>query len=89
MKKVKIHIENLKCRGCANTIKKNLEKIDGVVDVIVHVEASAVEYDLNTELTDNQAVKSRLKSLGYPEKGKNTTGAGIRSLYSCAIGRFD
>ena len=43
MKTVKIKIENLKCNGCASTIKKGLLKLDEVKNVKVNVEQSLVE----------------------------------------------
>ena len=35
-----IQIENLKCGGCANTIKKGLLKLDGITDVEINIDTS-------------------------------------------------
>ncbi|HBG71727.1 MAG: hypothetical protein A2W93_06550 [Bacteroidetes bacterium GWF2_43_63] len=87
--KTTIEIENLKCHGCANTISKGISAMEGVNNVIVDHETSSVtiEYDGNNERMDEFAEK--LRSLGYPKAGENSTGRKIKSYVSCAIGRID
>ena len=86
--KTTIHIENLKCHGCANTIRRNILAIRGVKDVIViHDDPSVeIEYEGGEEMAET--FRKTLKKLGYPEKGKNNTGAAVKSYVSCAIGRI-
>lgn len=83
-----IQIENLKCGGCASTIKKGISTINGVHDVTVDVENSIVIID--SENTDIEEIKTKLSKLGYPEVGdKNTVLHKAKSFVSCAVGRMD
>ena len=62
-----IQIENLKCGGCAATIKKGLLSLDAIEEVTVDVEKSIVSI---TSDNDNlEIVKDKLSKLGYPEVG--------------------
>ena len=81
-------IENLKCGGCAATIKKGLLSLDNVENVEVSVDSSEVTYEASADVTD--AVKEKLSKMGYPMVGdKNTLGHKAKSFVSCAIGRMD
>ncbi|RAK25154.1 copper chaperone CopZ [Flavobacterium aquaticum] len=83
-----IHIQNLKCGGCANTITKGISSIEAVQNVSVNVDESTVTFSYETEAQVNE-VKNKLKSLGYPEDGEaNTLGAKAKSYVSCAIGKM-
>lgn len=83
-----IHIQNLKCGGCANTITKGISSIEAVQNVSVNVDESTVTFSYETEDQVNE-VKSKLKSLGYPEDGEaNTLGDKAKSYVSCAIGKM-
>ncbi|MCD8529612.1 MAG: heavy-metal-associated domain-containing protein [Flavobacterium sp.] len=82
-----IHIQNLKCGGCANTITKGISSIEAIQNVSVNVDESTVTFSYETEDQVNE-VKSKLKSLGYPEDGEaNTLGDKAKSYVSCAIGK--
>ncbi|NVJ88262.1 MAG: heavy-metal-associated domain-containing protein [Flavobacteriaceae bacterium] len=86
--KANINIENLKCGGCAATIKKGLLEIEGVEGVSVDVAKSLVTLELSKN--NIEAVKSKLSKLGYPEVGdKNTVVHKAKSFVSCAVGRLD
>ena len=83
-----IEILNLKCGGCANTIKKGIVSIEGVSEVTVDLETSKVTVD-----TDDQpvilSVKKKLSKMGYPEIGDaNTMLRKAKSFVSCASGRI-
>lgn len=83
----KIYIENLKCGGCAATIKKGLLAVDGVTDVNVNVDESLVE--VNTKSDVITAVKEKLAKMGYPEVGDvNTFLHKAKSYVSCATGKM-
>jgi len=87
-----IYIDNLKCGGCASTITKELNALNGVSKVKVDNEHDLVEIETADNFNFTE-VKNKLKSLGYPEKDtvhgfeKLTTGA--KSYVSCAIGRLN
>ncbi|MCT4699915.1 heavy-metal-associated domain-containing protein [Tenacibaculum haliotis] len=86
--KQEIYIENLKCGGCAATIKKGLLAIDAISNIEIDVEKSIVT--INSENGDLAVVKEKLAKLGYPEVGdKNTIIHKAKSFVSCAVGRID
>ena len=83
-----IQIENLKCGGCAATIKKGILAITGVQEVDVDVEKSMVS--ITSENENIEEIKEKLSKLGYPEVGdKNTVVHKAKSFVSCAVGRMD
>jgi copper chaperone CopZ len=83
---------NVKCGGCANTLKKSLLEEFGEVEV--NLEVMPREITLNIDETQIESLKSKLKTLGYPfvtdelnTIEKITTTA--KSFVSCAIGKMD
>ncbi len=83
---------NVKCGGCANTLKKSLLEEFGEVEV--NLEVMPREITLNIDETQIESLKSKLKTLGYPLASdelntieKITTTA--KSFVSCAIGKMD
>ena len=83
-----IHIQNLKCGGCANTITKGIATIDSIQNISVNVEESSVTFSYENEGILDE-VKSKLKMMGYPEDGEaNTLGSKAKSYVSCAIGKM-
>lgn len=83
-----IEILNLKCGGCANSIKKGILTIDGVDDVSVDLETSEVTVNTSNEQVVLM-VKEKLSSMGYPEVGdSNTVIHKAKSFVSCATGRM-
>ena len=83
-----IEILNLKCGGCANTIKKGLLTVEGVNEVTIDVESSMVSIDSN-ESSVLELVMKKLSSMGYPEVGDpNTVLHKAKSFVSCATGKM-
>ena len=86
-----IRVENIKCGGCANTIKNRLREMDGITSVSVDIEAGQVTIDGDENQRDS--VAERLLRLGYPESGTaeglKAAAAKAKSFVSCAIGRID
>lgn len=86
--KHKVHIQNLKCGGCAHTITSELSKLDGVTDVIVDENTNTVLFELDGEDISN--VVRRLDELGYPiENDPNSLLKKAKSYVSCAVGRIN
>ncbi len=89
--KADINVENLKCEGCASTIRRGLMSIESVEAVQVDIGKAIVSIDY-FDLSSIEVAKQKLSSLGYPERGsvqgltKVTSKA--KSLVSCAVGRF-
>jgi copper chaperone len=81
-------IENLKCGGCANTIRKGISEMVGVEKVEIHVEQSRVEVQGSFATTTRDQIAEKLKKMGYPEEGNGTTLDKAKSYVSCAIGKF-
>lgn len=85
-----IQVDNIKCGGCANTIRKRLTQLPGVGKVTVDIEQGVVEVDADTGLRD--AVAESLLHAGYPESGSASGVASMKakatSFVSCAIGRM-
>ena len=83
---------NVKCGGCASTLTKSLKDEFGEVSVDLEVHPRKITLDIEDEKLD--ALKVKLRSLGYPlttdelsgfEKAATTA----KSFVSCAIGKFD
>lgn len=84
----KIYIENLKCGGCATTIKKGILSLDNVTEIEINVDESLVEVTINNE--EIELVKEKLSKMGYPEVGDvNTLLHKAKSYVSCATGKMN
>jgi len=83
---------NVKCGGCANTLKTKLEPKFGEVEVNLDVMPREITLDINEEQIPE--LREALKSLGYPMSDEdlgfveNTT-AKAKSFVSCAIGKVN
>ncbi len=87
MERVSITIENLKCNGCASTIRKGLLKFNEIEDVEIDIEKSTVEISFEGNQEHILKYKSKLAGLGYPETGGNSNLSKAISYVSCAIGK--
>ena len=86
-----LKIENIKCGGCAGTITKKINAIDGVKKIEVDIEAGIVTVDGIDGL--QETLTAALLKMGYPESG---TAEGIaaakakaKSFISCAVGKLN
>ena len=82
---------NVKCGGCANTLKTKLEPKFGEVEVNLDVMPRQITLDANEEQIPE--LREALKSLGYPMSDENLgfvedTTAKAKSFVSCAIGKM-
>ncbi|MCB1801525.1 MAG: heavy-metal-associated domain-containing protein [Gammaproteobacteria bacterium] len=86
-----IAVENIKCGGCANSIRSKLLDQELVRAVEVDIEHGEVRIDGNPEWRDQ--VAHALARMGYPEvgsvEGLQAAAAKAKSFVSCAIGRID
>lgn len=84
-------VENIKCGGCAGSIKKKLMNHADITSVEVDVEQGIV--NIEAEKDDSQQWRAELLSMGYPEKGSaegiSAAKAKAKSFVSCAVGRID
>lgn len=81
-----VHVDNLKCGGCANTIRRNVLALRGVKDVVVDAESDTVQVQHDGAL-DASELRALLHRLGYPEAGTGGTLEKMKSFVSCAVGR--
>lgn len=84
----KLNIENVKCRGCANKIIKEISTIPGVRNVTVDVDDASISYRFEEGLNPVEQVIRKLESMGYPEQGSNSNMNRAKSYVSCMIGRM-
>ncbi len=83
---------NVKCGGCANTLKTSLLEEFG--EVIVNLEVEPRQITLDIEESAIAALRTKLKKLGYPMsdedlsaiEGFSTT---AKSFVSCAVGKMN
>lgn len=81
-------IQNLKCGGCAKTIKNNLSAIETISNLHIDIDKSTVNFDCNNEI-DIIKVKTKLKALGYPSiEDDNSFSTKAKSYVSCATGKL-
>lgn len=88
--KIQVHVENIKCGGCENSIVKGLHEIEGLSEVVIDRDQQLVSVTAEGSLRD--AIVEKLKKMGYPEQG-SVSGleaglANAKSFVSCAIGRM-
>ena len=83
-----VHIQNLKCGGCINTITKKLTALDDVSEVSVEVEDSSITFEYS-EAHTLDIVKKALADIGYPEDGEiNNLTSKAKSYVSCVFGKI-
>ena len=79
-----IDVENIKCGGCANSIRSAFED-----NVEVDIENGRLTFDLDE--AERTAIVEKLRTLGYPEvgttEGIDRMAAKAKSFVSCAVGR--
>ena len=87
MKHIILHLENLDCRGCANSIRRALIRQPGILSVHVEVKASRVNLSCEDDV-DRAHMLSVLEHLGYPAAGRNTMLLMARARLSCELGKL-
>jgi len=84
---------NIKCGGCAGTVKKALLKEFGEVEVNLEVEPRVISL-LTDDNFDEAKLREKMKKLGYPFADEDLgvfeeVGTKAKSFVSCAIGKMD
>ena len=83
-----IQVQNLKCGGCAATIKNKVSELEAVNAVEIDEMQGAVMI-VHTEESVLLKVKQKLAALGYPEiDAQNSLLSQAKSFVSCAVGRL-
>lgn len=83
-------VENVKCGGCAKTLKTKLLHRFGEVEV--DLEKTPREISLDIDESDIKALEEALKSIGYPLTTTQLTtfeqgSTKVMSFVSCALGK--
>lgn len=83
---------NVKCGGCASTLTKSLKEEFGEVEVNLDVMPREITLDVKDE--QKEALKLKLRSLGYPLTSDELSGlqkatTTAKSFVSCAIGKMN
>jgi len=87
-------VSNIKCEGCANTIKRALsEHFGNSVEIDLEVVPRKVTVELSS-LSDEEIFITTLRKLGYPlvdDEISNVESAVMKgkSFVSCAIGKLN
>ena len=81
-----IKVTNIKCGGCANSIVKKLETLEGISDVSVDVEEGNVQWE-SSQQNSNSLLINQLAKMGYPESDPTFIQT-AKSYVSCAVGRM-
>ncbi len=85
-----IAVDNIKCGGCANSIRQKLAKINGVLTIEVDIQGEIVIITSNNDVR-MEAIEA-LNNLGYPEKGHHegldALKSKAKSFVSCALGKL-
>jgi len=83
---------NVKCGGCANTLKTSLLEEFGEIEVNLEVEPRQIT--LNVKESDIPALRTKLKKLGYPMSDEDLSkieefSTTAKSFVSCAVGKMN
>lgn len=82
-------VENIKCGGCMNSIRKGLSQLKGINQVESDNEKGTVSVDYDATLVSEEAIVAKLSEMGYPLVGQNNLAKKTVSYLSCMIGRLD
>lgn len=86
-----IAVENIKCGGCASSIRSKL--IERRMARSVEVDVDNGEVHIEGDAESRNEVALALAKMGYPEvgsvEGTKAAAAKAKSFVSCAVGRVD
>jgi copper chaperone CopZ len=89
-----VEVNNIRCEGCASTIKKNLSK-EGFTGVEINLSCEPRKVTVNVEDEASEAhFRAILRKLGYPFCDEeisfsNSATLKAKSFVSCAVGKFN
>lgn len=59
-------VANMKCNGCANIIKTELSRVDGVSEIYIDLSKSEVTVNYDPSKTNTKDIARTLGVIGYP-----------------------
>ena len=89
--KESFEVFNVKCGGCASTLKSKLSKEFGKIEVNLNVLPRKITLDMKNKNVDE--LSKALRELGYPLAAEemsfmDNTSAKAKSFVSCAMGKM-
>jgi copper chaperone len=68
MEKKTLQVEGMTCGHCKNAVTKALTELDGVRNVVVHLETGKVEVDADTSKVTDADMREAVEEQGYDVK---------------------
>lgn len=59
-------VANMKCNGCANIIKTELSRVDGISEIYIDLTKSEVIVNYDSEKLTTKDIAKTLGTIGYP-----------------------
>lgn len=83
MMKTTLHIQNLKCGGCENSIINRISALKGISNISIKFQYSTITFEYETK-ENIEEVKKILSKIGYPPFGeKNNLVKKVKPYVSC------
>lgn len=87
-----LQVENVKCGGCAQTLRTKLEPLFGTVKINLMVQPREITLDI--EAAQMPQLREALLEIGYPLSSDElnfvqTASTKVKSFVSCAVGRME
>ncbi len=88
--KKSFEVLNIRCNGCANSIKKALSEKFSNIEVDINSKKVTLDLEFSE---DEEYIRNTLRKLGYPLKDEKLStfqdlGLKAKSIASCSIGKF-
>ena len=84
----KIIVTNLKCGGCASSIKNKLKELHGIDSINIDLDSNNITI-IHQGIVNRDIITAQLKAIGYPEATEeNGLLLQLKSYASCMIGKL-
>jgi copper chaperone CopZ len=83
-----IIVANLKCGGCASSIKNKLKELHGIDSINIDLDSNNITI-IHQGIVNRDIITAQLKAIGYPEATEeNGLLLQLKSYASCMIGKL-
>ena len=83
-----IIVANLKCGGCASSIKNKLKELHGIDSINIDLDSNNISI-IHQGIVNRDIITAQLKAIGYPEATEeNGLLLQLKSYASCMIGKL-
>ena len=84
----KIIVTNLKCGGCASSIKNKLKELHGIDSINIDLDSNNISI-IHQGIVNRDIITAQLKAIGYPEATEeNGLLLQLKIYASCMIGKL-